>query len=60
MVGIPEQRQVSELRHHARMEIVDHDDIPILIGMDATVEANKFVWDGIASTGVIAHAPRIR
>ena len=31
--------------------------LPVTVGPDAAVEADKFLWDVLASRRVVAHAP---
>ena len=45
----PKQRKVSVLFHHRSVQLVNIDQVPVLIRMDAAVEADKFLWNILAT-----------
>lgn len=40
--ALPLNRQVPEPGYHPRVQVVNHDEIPVTVGFDAAIETNEF------------------
>ena len=54
---MPIQGKVPEFCHHWGVQAMDVDEIPVTIGVHATVEAGEFLWNVVAFARMIPHAP---
>lgn len=41
----PHDSQVPEFRYHSRIQIVENNQFPVLVGFDTTVKAPEMFWD---------------